>query len=163
MTQRGPILLMLLLTMTACGRKGARAADFDSATAAALAPPPGTPVNPTAAHVARAVSFDVGHALDRDNNLLGGAGGQFGVHDTLMVAVHVEYADSGTMIGARLRNGNRTVDSAAVPAPAPDSEHTSAVSMHFASAKPWPQGQYQLEVFVGATSQGSKDFTIGQP
>jgi hypothetical protein len=163
MTRRTPILLTILLTATACGRKGARAADFDSATSAALAPPPGSPINPDAPHVARATAFDVGHSLDHDNNVIGGVGGQFGAHDSLMVSVHVEYTPAGTMIGARLRTGNRTVDSMAVPAPAPDSAHTSTVGMRFGSAAAWPRGPYQLEVFVGATSQGSKDFTIAQP
>lgn len=163
MTRRTPILLMMLLTVTACGRKGARAADFDSATAAALAPPPGTPTTPDAPHVARTTAFDIGHSLDHDNDLIGGVGGQFGAHDSLMVSIHVEYTNAGTMISARLRTANRTVDSMAVPAPAPDSVQSSTVAMRFGSAKPWPSGPYQLEVFVGATSQGSKDFTVSRP
>ena len=163
MNRRYQILPMLLLATIACDRKGARTNDFDSAAAAALAPPPGTPSDATGSQASRVNDFEIGHSLDQTNELIGGAGGQFGVHDTLVVSVHAEYANRGDMISARIRTGNQTVDSAAVAVPAPDSSHNVAVGLRFGRPTPWPRGKYQLEVFLGANSQGIKDFTISQP
>ena len=163
MTRRFPILLLAAATAaTACGRKGARAADFDSATAAALGPSAGTPVTVTTNGEARAEAFDVGHSLDRMNRLTGGSGGQFSVHDTLMVSITLQNARAGDPVSARIRNGNKTVDSMSVTAPAPDSTHQAIVAMHFVNDKAWPKGHYQVEVFVGAISQGVRDFIISQ-
>ncbi len=156
-------VLTALLCLTACDRKGARAADFDSATAVALKPPIGAPtLPPGASSVARISSFDVGHQLAKDNSLVGGAGGQFATTDSIMVTVRADHVTAQDHISVRLRTGNHTVDSSNVVAPAADSTGSSVVGFRFRSAKGWAKGAYQLEVFLGAASQGVKDFKIAQ-
>lgn len=153
--------LAALAACAACGRKGARPAEFDSATAAALAPPPGrpTPAAP-ATNLSRVDQFETGLAIGPDHNLIGGVVQRFAGSDTIAVAVHVASPHAGDTVSARLLFGNRTIDSAAHPVGAADTTGHALVDFTFATEKARPAGSYQVEVFLGSASQGSRPITI---
>ena len=151
--------LIALVTLTACGRKGARSSDFDSATDAALAEgATGAPMAnvPKVAHIA---GFDIGHGLDRHDMIFGGVATQFKVGDSIMVSAKGLYLTAGAEVGARIRLKNATVDSTSAKAGASDSTGFSYVGLRFASGKKWTKGPYQVELFLDGKFQMSQEFS----
>ncbi|MGH7592892.1 MAG: hypothetical protein ACRELE_03450, partial [Gemmatimonadales bacterium] len=111
MMRRATLSIFAMFAVTACGRKGARAADFDSATTAALASGmPGTPAA-AARKVPHVVGFELAHRLDRHDMVYGGPAQQFAPGDSILLSVRSIYADSGSSVSVRLRQNKRTVDS----------------------------------------------------
>ena len=154
--------ILAVLAVTACGRKGARSSDFDSATATALTigtilPPPGGV--PKVPHV---INFELAHQLDRHDMVFGGPAQQFAPGDSILLSVRGIYVDSGSSVSARLRQNTLTLDSAGVTSGTKDSMGFSTVGLRFAQAKPLAKGTYRADVFLNGTFQMSKEFRIGQ-
>ena len=153
--------MLALIALTACGKKGARRSDFDSATAAALASGvTGTPLaeQPKVAHVA---GFDLGHQLDRRAMIFGGPALQFAAGDSVLLSIRGQFIPAGADISVRIRQKKATIDSAGTTAGAPDSAGVSYSGVRFASdRKKWTKGAYQAEVFLNGKFQMSQEFTI---
>jgi len=156
-------LIVPIAVLAACGRKGARSSDFDSATAAALAA--GVPAGSTGAApsgtAARASGFDFGHRIDRNGRIEGGVSSQFGPGDSILISVRAMSAQPGTDVSVRLRFNGKTIDSAGNKAGAADSTGVAFVPFGFGSAKPRTPGTYQADVFVNGKFQMSQDFKVG--
>jgi hypothetical protein len=95
MMRRAILPIIALSAIAACGRKGARSADFDSATAAALASGP-TPAMAAMPKIPHVIGFELGHRLDRHDMVYGGPAQQFLPGDSILLSVRVIYVDSGT-------------------------------------------------------------------
>lgn len=149
-TRKLLVTLSLVATVAACGKTDSPEAAADSVLAAT----PPAPKNP---HI---VSFDVGRQADTSGRLVGGSVDKYGVNDTLVVTIRAQFAGDGDEVSARLRKGTQTVDSIAMKLTAPDSAGFASATLHFAPAKPWAVGGYQLETFLGTVSQGIKEFTV---
>jgi hypothetical protein len=162
MMRRAMIPILATFAITACGRKGARSADFDSATAAALAS--GAPSTPAAAapKTPHVTDFELAHRLDRHNMAFGGPAQQFAPGDSILLSVRSIYADSGISVSARLRQNSRTIDSTGAKAAAADSTGLSVVGLRFGQAKALAKGTYQADVFLNGRFQMSKEFKIAQ-
>ncbi|MGH7584352.1 MAG: hypothetical protein ACREL5_14115 [Gemmatimonadales bacterium] len=159
------VLIVLAAATAACGRKGARSSDFDSATAAALGsgtPAGSTGVTSSPPSVARAMGFEFGHRIDRYGRVEGGVASQFAPTDSVLMTVRAAGADTSTEVSARIRFGGKTVDSQAVKAARPDSTGVSFTPLRFGFAKPLATGNYQVDVFVNGKFQMSQDMTVGQ-
>ena len=144
---------MILGLITACGGKDAQQEAADKAAASA------TPEarNP---HV---TGFELGHALDQKGQLYGGNATTFSSRDTLFGSIRTQYAATGAQIAARVRAGDKTLDSVNVVVGKPDSMGVALVPVHFAQGKGWAKGKVQLEVFLDGKFQAMKEFTIAGP
>src|SRR5271169_4554697 len=93
--RRAPIAVLALIALTACGKKGARSSNFDSATAAALASGGvGTPIAdlPKLGHV---MGFNIGHGLDKHDMIFGGPSPRFTRGDSVLISVKLQYVAAG--------------------------------------------------------------------
>ena len=162
MTRRATIPTLALLTVIACGRKGARSSDFDSATAAALASGPAGTMATDQPKVAKVTSVEFAHQLDRHNRAIGGTSESFSPSDSVLLSVGVIYAAADVEVSARLRLDNRTIDSTSTPAGASDSSGVAMVGVRFGPIKGGGKGRYQADVFLGGKFQMAKEFTINR-
>ena len=160
MTPRATLAILATLALGACGRRGARSADFDSATARALAS--GVATNPATitSQVPHVVGFELAHRLDRHAQPYGGPAAQFTAGDSILLSVRTIYVDSGSSVSARMRQNKRTLDSTGTTTGTKDSVGFSAVGLGFGQARPLAKGVYQVDVFLNGTFQMSKDFRI---
>ena len=157
------VLLVLAASTAACGRKGARSSDFDSATAAALAG--GTPTGSTGVTsppIARAMGFDFGHRIDRSGRIEGGVVTEFAPTDSILMSVRAAGADTTTEVSARIRFAGKTVDSQGVRAPRPDSTGVSFTPLRFGFAKALAAGTYQVDVFVNGKFQMAQNISVAR-
>ena len=151
MTKRFLLLpLAILAVLAACGKTDSSEAAADSVLAA-------TPPMPKNPHI---VGFDIGRKADPNGRIFGGSTDRFAVGDTIVVSVRAQHTKDGDAISARLRHGGRTLDSLGIKLAAPDSTGFVTVPLHFSQAKPWAAGSYQVETFLGTTSQGIKEITV---
>lgn len=154
--------MLALLALAACGRKGARSSDFDSATTAALATGAAATQMANVGKVAHIAGFDLGHGLDRHNMIFGGPATQFKPGDSILVAAKGIYVTAGAEISARIRQKNQTLDSTSAKAGTADSTGYTFVGLRFASAPKWAKGTYQVEMFLDGKFQMAQEFTLGQ-
>ena len=159
MMRRTTTSILTLLVLTACGRKGARSSDFDSATGAALTSGAATQTanTPKVAHVA---GIELGHSLDRHNMIFGGVSNQFRTGDSILVAVRGLYLAVGADVSARIRQKNATLDSAGAKAGPADTTGYTYVGLRFASGRKWTKGLYQVEVFLNGKFQLANEFSF---
>lgn len=155
------LVLAALLALTACGRKGARSSDFDSATADALGPSASdkgvaAASTPKVGHV---MAIDIGHILDPANRIVVGGAAGFGTSDSVLASVRTIYASPGTAVSIRLRLRDQTVDSIGSQTPAADSTGVATIPFHFKPVK--KVGNYQAEVFLDGKFQMAEAFTVG--
>ena len=163
MTRRATTAILALFALAACGRKGARSADFDSATAAALAGSnASTPVLSQLPKVAHVAGFDLGHQLDKNDMLFGGPTQRFAQGDSVLISVRGQFLAAGADVSARIRLKNSTIDSAGAKAKAADSTGFSFVGLRFATSKKWTKGTYQADIFLDGKFQMSQDFQVVQ-
>lgn len=162
MMLRATTAMLTLIFLAACGRKGARRSDFDSATSAALATGGTSTPGAEAPKVARVAGFDIGHGLDRHDMIFGGPSPRFGPTDSVLISVRAQYAAPGTDVSARIRLKNTTVDSVGAKAGAADSTGMAYVGLRFGPAKAWARGTYQADVFINGKFQVSQDFVVVQ-
>ena len=154
------VATLALLTLTACGRKGARSADFDSATAAALATGTAAAQTRNMPKVAHVVQLELGHALDRHNQIFGGVFSQFHAGDSVLVAVKTQYLPAGANISAVIRQKNATLDSASTTSQAPDSLNFGYAGLGFQTGAKWAKGSYQVALMIDGKFQLAQEFTI---
>jgi hypothetical protein len=154
------VATLALLTLTACGRKGARSADFDSATAAALATGTAAAQTRNMPKIAHVVQLDLGHALDRHNEIFGGAASQFRAGDSLLVAIKTQFVAAGADISTVIRQKNVAIDSAATKSEAPDSLGYSYAGLRLLTGAKWAKGTYQAAVFINGKFQVAQEFTL---
>jgi len=156
------ISLLAVIALTACGRKGARSADFDSATAAALGSGAAAAQMANVPKVAHVASVNLGHQLDRNNMLFGGNQDQFKTGDSVLVSVKSMYMTEGADISARIRQKNVTMDSTGAKAGKADSAGFTFVGLRFAPTAKWTKGSYLVEVFLDGKFQMGTEFRYGQ-
>jgi hypothetical protein len=154
------VATLALLTLTACGRKGARSADFDSATAAALATGTAAAQTRNMPKVAHVVQLELGHALDRKNQVFGGASSQFRAGDSVLVAVRTQYLAAGANISAIITQKNATVDSASTKSEAPDSLGYGYAGLRLLTGAKWTKGTYQAAIWIDGKFQLAQEFTL---
>jgi hypothetical protein len=156
-------LVLVVALLAACGRKGARSSDFDSATAAALgsgAAAAQTATMPKAPHV---MSVNAAHQLDRNNMVYGGVASEFKTGDSVLVSVKGIYIKPGADLSARIRSMKATIDSAAAKAGDADTAGYTYVGFRFAPTPKWTKGKYVVEVFLDGKFQMAQDFNYSQP
>lgn|ERR1019366_638208 len=162
MMRRVTIAVLALFALSACGRKGARRSDFDSAMAAALASG-GTGVAPTdLPKIAHVAGFDIGHRLDRQGMIFGGPSQSFNRGDSVLISVRGQYLPAGADVSARIRMKTKTIDSTSAKAGASDSTGFSYIGLRFATDTKWTKGPYLAEVFLNGKFQMAQEFTIAQ-
>lgn len=109
-----------------------------------------------AATALRVDEIEIGKTLDADKSI-GNETDNFGLRDTIYVAVETEGAGNGTL-AARFTFQDGQVVEEASQSIAPTSEAWHA--FHIKKATPWPKGNYKVEVMLDGVSAGSKDFSV---
>ncbi|HEY4319730.1 MAG TPA: hypothetical protein VGM77_01025 [Gemmatimonadales bacterium] len=165
MTIRHTVLATLALAaVTACGRKGARSADFDSATAAALAAGGGAAMAnlPKVGHV---MSFELAHGVDSTHMPYGGATQTFESSDSVFVSIRTIFVPAGANLTVQVMSGKQVLDSARTTSTAADTSGVARMSVSFAppTAKGWTAGAYEAQVYLDGKFQVSRPFEIRKP
>lgn len=154
--------MLALIALTACGKKGARSADFDSATAAALTPDAVAAAVANEPKTARVTGFNIGHGLDRHDRIFGGASTRFTAGDSVLISIQGQHIPVGSDVSARIRLKNATLDSSGVKTTAADTAGVTNVGVRFATGPKWAKGTYQAEIFLDGKFQMAQEFTITQ-
>jgi hypothetical protein len=160
--RRATIAVLALIALTACGKKGARSSDFDSATGAALASGRTGTAIADLPKVSRIMGFNIGHGLDRHDVIFGGPSTRFNRTDSVLISVKLQYVPAGTDVSARVRLKNATIDSAGAKSGTPDTASVSYAGLRFATDAKWAKGTYQAEIFLNGKFQMSQEFQIVQ-
>ncbi len=134
--------------LSACGKKDdAAVATID--TGMGMAPPP-------AATALRVAEVETGKAVGADKQLTDDAD-DFGVRDTIYVAVKTEGSGSGTLAAKWTFQDGQTVEESS------QSINTTGDAwheFHIQKASAWPAGKYKVEVSLNGTPADSDDFEI---
>ena len=142
------MLAVTLAALTAaCGKKDDAAVAVDTTGM----------VNPPAAATALRVSeIETGKKLEADKSI-GDGTDDFGVRDTIYVAVKTEGSGSGTLAAKWMYQDGQTVEqSSQSVSPTGDAWH----EFHIQKATAWPAGKYKVEVTLDGAPAGTKDFEI---
>ena len=134
--------------LTACSKKD-DAAVTTVDTGIGMAPPP-------AAAALRVSEVETGKAVGADKSLTDDAD-DFGVRDTIYVAVKTEGAGSGTLAAKWTYQDGQTVEESS------QSINTTGDAwheFHIQKASAWPKGKYKVEVSLDGTPVDSDDFEI---
>ena len=131
----------------ACGKKDDAAVTADTTAM----------VNPPAAVAALRVSeIETGKKIEADKSIASGTD-DFGVRDTIYVAVKTEGAGSGALAAKWMFQDGQTVDQSSQSiSPTGDAWH----EFHVQKATAWPAGKYKVEVTLDGAPAGTKDFEI---
>jgi hypothetical protein len=139
--------LVLALAFLSCKKNEAPPAD----TTAAMAPAP--PAAPAALHV---TEVETGKGLNADKTVKDKEH-DFGVRDTIYVAVKTEGAGNGKLAAKFTYQDGKTVNETTQDiAPTGDAYH----EFHITKASPWPKGDYKVVVRLNGDSVGVKDFSV---
>jgi hypothetical protein len=142
------VLAVALASLTAaCGKKDDAAVAVDTTGM----------VNPPAAATALRVSeIETGKKIEADKSI-GDGTDDFGVRDTIYVAVKTEGSGSGTLAAKWMFQDGQTVDQSSQSiSPTGDAWH----EFHVQKATAWPAGKYKVEVTLDGAPAGTKDFEI---
>lgn len=136
-----------IAAVSACGRKDdAAVATVD--TGIGMAPPAATEL--------RVDDIQTGKSIGADKSISNSTD-DFGVRDTIYVAVKTEGSGSGTLAAKWTYQDGQTVEESSQSiSPMGDAWH----EFHMQKATAWPAGNYKVEVMLNGTSAGSKDFEI---
>ncbi len=142
------VAIAIVAALSACGRNDdAAVATVD--TAAGTAPPP-------AAAALRVAEVETGKSIGTDKTVSDGTD-DFGVRDTIYVAVKTEGSGSGTLAAKWTFQDGQTVEQSSQSiAPTGDTWH----EFHIQKATAWPAGNYKVEITLNGAPAGSKDFEI---
>lgn len=140
--------LSLALVATAC-KKG----DTSATTASDTMPPA---MQPSTAPI-RVVNIETGKSLGADKHIAN-ATSDFGVRDTMHVAVVTEGATTGANIRAKFTYGDKLVKEMNQTITATGG--TNVTNFEIDKATAWPTGSYKVEVFLEGVSAGTKDLTV---
>ena len=153
------ITILSLITLAGCGRKGARSSDFDSATSAALATGAAAAQMASIPKTAHLSAVELGHQLDRHDMIFGGVATQYKAADSVLVSAKGLYVVAGSVVSARIRLKNATLDSTSAKIGVADSAGASYAGLRFAPGPKWTKASYLVEVFLDGKFQMAKDFT----
>lgn len=145
--------LALVIPVIACGKKkdeGAYTEPSASSTTAA-------PVTPVATAL-KVDEIDVGKGLNPDMTLKDKTD-DFGVRDTVYVAVKTEGASTGAKLDAKwtYQTGQTVSESSQNISP---SGGEARHEFHIAKPSAWPKGDYKVEIILDGVPAGTKDFSI---
>jgi hypothetical protein len=150
-TLRRAAALALIILVVACGKKDEA---YTEPSASTTTIPPAAP-----AAVALVVKeIDVGKGLNPDVTLKDNTD-DFGVRDTIYVAVKTEGASAGSKLAAKWTNAAGQTVSESSQNIAPSGGETRH-EFHIAKASAWPKGDYKVEVILDGVSAGTKNFSI---
>src|SRR3954470_7456329 len=136
----------LIASASACKKNETPAADTT-----AIAPlPPATPA-PAALHVTQ---VETGKGVNTDKSIKDDAH-DFGVRDTIWVAVKTEGAGSGTLAAKFTYQGNQKVTETSQSI-SPTADTWS--EFHIDKKTAWPKGKYRLVIHLNGGSVGGKEF-----
>ena len=145
-------LAALMLVLNACGKKD------ETRTVPAPAPAPAQIPAPASAGVT-VQSIAVGSAIGVDKKVTR-ATDSFGSKDTIYATVDTTGSGTATLRAkwTYRKNGQETLVKEDKQTIAP----TGPASNEFHVSKPdgWPAGDYQVEIFVGDKSAGTKNYTV---
>ena len=139
---RVAVLALLALSFAGCAKK-------EEAPAPVATTPKTVPF--------RVLGMTLGSRLDADKKVVTPAS-TFGVRDTIYVSIASEGTTSEVTLRAvwKFEDGQLVADDAQKLAPT----GAAQTEFHVSNSKPWPKGQYWVEVFSDTTSAGRKDFTV---
>ncbi len=104
----------------------------------------------------RVDEIEIGKGLDADKSVRDGTN-DFGVRDTVYVAVQTDGSGSGTLAAKFTFQDGQTVEETSQNiAPTGEAWH----EFHIQKATAWPAGKYKVEVMLNGMSAGTKDFSI---
>lgn len=148
-TLKRAAILALMISVVACRKKDEAYTD----TATTTIPPPAPAVAPL-----KVGEIDVGKGLNPDMTLKDETD-DFGVRDTIYVAVKTEGASAGSRLAAKwtYQTGQTVNESSQNISP---SGGESRHEFHIAKASAWPRGDYKVEITLDGVSAGTKDFSI---
>lgn len=142
---RALLAVAFIAAVSACGKKDDAVVD----TGIGMAPPP-------AAAALRVADVQTGKSIGADKSVSNGTD-DFGVRDTIYVAVKTEGSGSGTLAAKwTFQDGQTVEESSQSISPTGDAWH----EFHIQKATAWPAGNYKVEVTLNGTPAGSKDFEI---
>ncbi len=113
-------------------------------------------VAPSAAPV-RVTSIETGKSVGADKHI-SNATDQFGVRDTLRVAVVTEGTATGANLRAKFTYGDKVVKEMNQMVTTTGGMNVTNFEVDKASA--WPTGSYKVEIFLDGVSAGTKDLTV---
>lgn len=146
-TRSAVVLAIALMATAACSKK---ADDTAVAVDTSLNTMP-----PMTAEL-RVDEIEVGKGLDADKSVRD-ATNDFGVRDTIYVAVQTDGSGSGTLTAKFTYQDGQTIEETSQSiAPTGEAWH----EFHIQKATAWPAGNYKVEVMLNGTSAGTKDFSI---
>ncbi len=104
----------------------------------------------------RVDEIEIGKGLDADKSVRDGTD-DFGVRDTVYVAVQTDGSGSGTLAAKFTFQDGQTVEETSQNiSPTGEAWH----EFHIQKATAWPAGNYKVEVMLNGMSAGTKDFSI---
>ncbi len=104
----------------------------------------------------RVDEIEIGKGLDADKSVRDGTD-DFGVRDTIYVAVQTDGSGSGTLAAKFTFQDGQTVEETSQNiSPTAEAWH----EFHMQKATAWPAGNYKVEVMLNGMSAGTKDFSI---
>ncbi len=149
------LLAALVLALNACGRKEeAPKPESNPAPTSAPAPVPSPPTAGVTVH-----SITLGNAVGADKTV-SQAADSFGKKDTIYASVNTAGAGTETL------KAKWTYHTNGPPVAVKDETQTitatgpTSTEFHISKPDGWPAGNYQVEIFVGDKSSGSKTFTV---
>jgi hypothetical protein len=144
---------VLIIPVLACSKKKDDGAYTEPGASTTTA----TPVAPAATPL-KVGEIDVGKGLNPDMTLKDKTD-DFGVRDTIYVAVKTEGASAGSKLDAKWTyQGGQTVSASSqnISPTGGEARH----EFHIAKASAWPKGDYKVEIILDGVSAGTKDFSI---
>ena len=105
----------------------------------------------------RVSDIQVGKSIGADKRISDGTT-DFGVRDTMYVAVITDGAAKDAKIDTKWTYGTKTVKSDSQTISPTGGE--SVTEFHVTKATAWPKGAYKVEVMLNGVSAGSKDLTV---
>lgn len=142
--------LALIIPVVACNKKKDDAYTEPGAATTGTVPPAATPL--------RVAEITVGKGLNPDKTVSDKTD-NFGVRDTIYVAVQTEGTSAGSTLAAKwtYQSGQTVSESTQNVAPSTGEAYHE---FHIAKASAWPKGDYKVEIILDGVSAGSKDFSI---
>lgn len=146
LTYRSFALPLALVVAVACGKKDEPVADTN------------IPVPTNTAPVAiRVADIQTGKSIGADKRITNGED-EFGVRDTVYVAVTTEGSSAGSKLTAKWTYNDAQVVNETSESISPTG--TAVTEFHITKASAWPKGKYKVELWLDGAAAGSKDFEI---
>ena len=115
------------------------------------------PISQTTTAPMRVTSIETGKSLAADHHV-SAATTDFGVRDTLRVAVVTEGSATNSTLRAVFTYGDKLVKELTQPVSATGG--TNVTNFEVDKPTAWPKGSYKVEVFLDGVSVGTKDLTV---